>query len=53
MKHLIYILFILIISSCKKEEIVLPQIKQTKGDSTVLIKKVEKIKIKKRNKIRK
>lgn len=56
MKYLLYILFIFAISSCGKEEIILPQIKQPKIDSTQVIKSSKsekKLKVKKKRKIKK
>jgi hypothetical protein len=56
MKYLFYFIIIFSISSCKKEEIILPQIKQPKGDSTLIVKSKNpeiKLKIKKKRKIKK
>ena len=56
MKYLIYFLIIFTISSCQKDEIIIPQIKQPKADSTQIVKsnKTEtKLKIKKKRKFKK
>jgi len=56
MRNLLYFLIVILLSSCQKEEIILPQIKQPKVDSSQLIKsnKIEtKLKIKKKRKFKK
>ena len=56
MKYLLYFLIIFTLTSCQKEEIILPQIKQPKGDSTLIVKSKNpeaKLKIKKKRKIKK
>lgn len=57
MKYLIYLLILLTLTSCEKEEIFLPQIKQSQGESTTLVtkskKSEKKLKIKKKRKIKK
>lgn len=56
MKYLFYFLIIFTLTSCQKEEIILPQIKQPKGDSTLIVKSKnpeKKLKVKKKRKIKK
>jgi hypothetical protein len=54
MKYLLYILIIFTISSCEKEDIIMPQIKQTQTKESSFVKKTEKkLKAKKKRKFKK
>lgn len=57
MKYLIYLLLLLTLASCEKEEIIVPQIKQPQGESTTLVtkskKSEKKLKFKKKRKVKK
>jgi hypothetical protein len=56
MKYFLILITSMLLISCEKEDIIMPQIKQPKGDSTLIVKSKnpeKKLKVKKKRKIKK